>query len=284
MKLFSVDLYDHFSREKCTDDGGMLTCYVHETPDAVSISRRRPGILILPGGGYGHVSQREGEPIALRFVSMGYNAFVLRYSIAPHRFPVALREAAMAMAYIRQNADAMETDGAMVAAIGFSAGGHLCGCLGTMFDAAEVADIAPGRLIRPDALGLCYSVCVSHANTHQRSFVNLCGDDMLLRNRLSLDALARADMPPVYLWHTRNDETVPCRNSLVLAQRLQELDVDFTLHLYRTGRHGLSTADHQVYAADCVPVMSPDVPGWMDSMAQFFSEIGFHITDSEANA
>lgn len=281
MKLFEVDLYNHFTQPKPDLGAGMLSCYIHETPDSVSPSRLRPGILILPGGGYGHVSRREGEPVALRFAAMGYNAFVLEYSVAPHRFPTALREASMAMAYIRGNARKMETDSTMIAAIGFSAGGHLCGCLGTMYDAAEVADIAPAGQLRPDALGLCYSVAVSHGRTHAGSFDNFCGDDADLRIRLSLDRLVRPDMPPVFLWHTRSDETVPCRNSLILADKLQHLGVDFALHMYRSGKHGLSTADHQAFPARSVPCVSADVPGWLDSMAQFFAETGFCITDLE---
>ena len=34
-------------------------------------------VLILPGGGYNHVSDREAEPVALRFLARGWCAFVL---------------------------------------------------------------------------------------------------------------------------------------------------------------------------------------------------------------
>ena len=44
-------------------------------------------MLVIPGGGYGMVSAREGEPIALSFLNKGYNSFVLTYSVAPIRFP-----------------------------------------------------------------------------------------------------------------------------------------------------------------------------------------------------
>ena len=39
--------------------------------------QKRPAVLILPGGGYAHVSDREGHPIALSFMQRGYQAFVL---------------------------------------------------------------------------------------------------------------------------------------------------------------------------------------------------------------
>ncbi len=258
-----------------------MSCYLQHTAQSVSTRRLRPAVLVIPGGGYGHVSDREGEPVALRFLAGGYSAFVLEYSVAPLRFPVQLQEAAMAMRYIRDHAAALEIDPAMVAAVGFSAGGHLCGLLGTLFDSPEVAGVGTAGQIRPDALGLCYPVAVSWGATHEGSFENLCGSDGRLRERLSLDRLARPDMPPVCLWHTRSDESVPCRNSLVLANALAAAGVDFAVRIYRQGRHGLSTADAQVYPAEAVPPVSPGVPLWPEEMMGFFKEIGLKIRDLE---
>lgn len=281
MELKIVDLYEFFGQKKAEDLAGILSCYIQKTDAAVVAKRLRPAILVLPGGGYGHVSHREAEPVALRLLAAGFSVFCLRYTVAPSRnvFPAALREAAMAMRYIRENAEEMEVDSAGVAAIGFSAGGHLCGMLGTMYDCAEVADIGSAGLLRPDALGLCYPVAVSWGNTHVGSFDNLCGADTALRQRLSLENRVRPDMPPVFLWHTRNDETVPCRNSLILAAALEQAGVDFVLHMYRNGHHGLSTADAQAYPAYAVPETSWDVPGWLDAMCRFFRELGFSEKD-----
>jgi len=277
----SLNLYEHFGLPKVEGARGQLLCWSVEKIAAVTQNRRRPAVLIIPGGGYTNVSLRESEPIALHFLVRGYAAFVLHYTCAPQGFPVSLREAAMAMRYIRENAEAFDVDPAMVAAIGFSAGGHLCGTLGTMFDCPEVADIGPGKLLRPDALGLCYPVAVSWGRTHGGSFDCLCGDDESLRQRLSLDALVRSDMPPVFLWHTRSDETVPVRNSLILAQRIEEAGVDFAMHIYREGKHGLSTADEQAYGVNQVPPISWDVPGWLEAEVRFFEEMGIKSRDLE---
>lgn len=277
----SVDLYGHFGVAKPAGAVGELECYIQHTDEAVSPCRLRPAVLILPGGGYQHVSGREGEPIALRYLALGYSAFVLDYSVAPHRFPTALQEAAMAMRFIRENCESLEVNPHAVAAIGFSAGGHLCGLLGTLYDDETVRKIADADMIRPDALGLCYPVAVSWGKTHDGSFENLCGADTGLRQRLSLDKLVRPDMPPVFLWHTRDDACVPCRNSLILANALQEQGVDFTLRVYRSGCHGLSTANAQVYPVSKVPTTSPDVTGWLDAQAMFFEEVGIRIIDRE---
>ena len=281
MEIRAVELYEQFDIKKPENARCTLTCYITHTSEKVSACRRKPAVLILPGGGYGHVSPREGEPVALRFAARKYAVFVLEYSCAPCAFPVPLREAAMAMRYIRENASEFEVNPKMVAAMGFSAGGHLCGMLGTMFDSPEVADIAAAEQLRPDALGLCYPVAVSWGNTHEGSFCNLCGGDLQLRERLSLDKLVRPDMMPVFLWHTRDDGSVPCRNSVLLAAALEEAGVDFAFHLYRRGVHGLSTADAMAYPAHGIPDVSRNVPGWIDEMMEFWQEIGFAIRDLE---
>lgn len=273
-----LNIYDHYALSAPEGAVGRLSCYWTETPAQVSAHRKKPAALVLPGGGYHHTSHREHESVALKLLARGYQVFVLEYSVAPLGFPVALREAALAMRYIRENEAAYGLSG-KVAAMGFSAGGHLCGCLGTLFDAPEVADIAPAHILRPDVLGLCYPVAVSHGRTHTGSFDNLCGEDGALRRRLSLDRLVRPDMPPVFLWHTRSDESVPCRNSLLLAAALEEQGVDFSLRIYRKGSHGLSTADLLSYTPETLPEISPDVPGWMDSMVQFFREKGISPVD-----
>jgi len=279
MRTEIIDLYKHYAKEAPEGAAGTLSCWTYKTSDRVSPGRKKPAVLIMPGGGYSHVSAREADPVALRFAVRGYAIFILNYSCAPLHFPVALREAAMAMRYIREHAAEFEVDPNMVAAIGFSAGGHLCGTLGMLYDAPEVADIGAPELLRPDALGLCYPVAVSWGKTHEGTFENISGGDPALRSRLSLEKLARPDMPPVFLWHTRDDASVPCRNSLILASAIEEAGVDMAFHLYRHGCHGLSTADEMVFPADHVPDTSADVGLWPDLMIQFFREIGFCITD-----
>lgn len=279
MDVEKLDLYRHFGLPSPTGAAGTLTCWHCPTPQKVSPHRQKPTVLIIPGGGYEHVSPRESEPVALRFLARGWAAFVLEYSCAPLSFPVQLREAAMAMRFIREEAGRFEVDPHMVAAVGFSAGGHLCGTLGTLWDDPQLTDIGPAPLLRPDALGLCYPVAVSSGRTHAGSFENISHGDPALRSRLSLDKLVRKDMPPVFLWHTRDDQSVPSRNSLVLATALEKAGVDFSLHIYRHGQHGLSTADETVYPADGLPSFSWDVPGWPEAMMAFFRDVGLVIKD-----
>lgn len=281
MEIFQVDLYGHYQVPPPPGrqpQAGTLRIYRGDSA-VDSPHRRFPAVLIVPGGGYDHVSKREGEPVALRFAARGWVAAVLEYSVRPTRHPVQLREAAYAMRYLRENAKDLGVDPHRVAAVGFSAGGHLCGLLATQFDAPEVQDVAPWATLRPDALGLCYPVIAQWGRTHEGTFANLSGGDLALRRRLSVDKLVRPDMPPVYLWCTRDDPSVPCRNALVMAAALEEAGVDFALHVYRHGPHGLSTADVMAYPSHRLPAVSPDVPGWVEGMLGFFAEVGLGVED-----
>ncbi len=275
---YFVNLYQYYAIPP-EGTGGTLRGWAWRTPESVSAHRTRPCVLILPGGGYEHISRREAEPVAMEFVAKGYQAFVLDYSVAPSRFPVALREAAMAMTWLRRHARELELG--KIALVGFSAGGHLAGTLGTMFDCPELEDFEP-ELVRPDGLGLCYPVAVAWGRTHQGSFQNLTGSaDPGDWQRFSLDALVRADMPPVFLWHTRDDGSVPVRNSLLLAGALDDLGVDFALEVFGTGSHGLATGDIRSNAREKVENISKNIRKWPDFMMEFLAETGFQIRDEE---
>lgn len=276
----TINLYQHYGLPAPAGAEGLLHCWAEECP-AGQGEENRPALLILPGGGYAYTSPREAGPVAQRFQAGGFGAFSLAYSCAPATFPTALREAAMAMRFLRENGEHYGVDPNRIAAVGFSAGAHLCGTLGTLFDGPEVSDIGPGTMLRPEALGLCYPVVISHGKAHDGSFQNISGGDEALRRRLSLDKLVRPDMPPVFLWHTRDDASVLCRNSLALASALEEAGVDFAYHLYHRGCHGLSTADETVYPKGEVPPMSADIPGWPEVMMDFFAEVGFPLKRKE---
>jgi acetyl esterase/lipase len=61
-------------------------------------------VIICPGGGYQFTSDREAEPVALRFLAHGYHAFVLRYSVET-RFPQPMHDLAKAISIVREKAD-----------------------------------------------------------------------------------------------------------------------------------------------------------------------------------
>ena len=211
-------------------------------------NRKRPCMVVCPGGGYGMCSQRESEPIALKFLQEGFNVFVITYSVAPHRFPTQLRQVAALMELIYKNADEWNCDTRKIAIIGFSAGGHLAAHYSTMFDCAAVRAVFPESK-SVNASILCYPVISAEAVTaHMGSFENLLGhkpQNQAETDYFSCDKNVKPTTPPAFLWHTAEDSCVPLKNSLLYAEALWRNNVPVELHVYPFGGHGLSTCDSQ---------------------------------------
>jgi dipeptidyl aminopeptidase/acylaminoacyl peptidase len=58
------------------------------------------------------------------------------------------------------------------------------------------------------------------------------------------------NVPPTFLWHTFEDETVPVENSLLFAHALRKNNIPFEMHIYPKGCHGLSLCDNETSAND----------------------------------
>lgn len=80
----------------------ILTSYLISNTAEIDINRKRPAVIICPGGGYEFTSDREAEPIALKMMNMGFHAFVLHYNVKPHVYPQALLELATAVQIVRE--------------------------------------------------------------------------------------------------------------------------------------------------------------------------------------
>lgn len=202
------------------DDAVTLTSYVHDYSDALVNVARRPAVLVLPGGGYEHCSDREAEPIALALAGAGYQTFVLRYSVGEaSAWPTPLRDAEAALQAIIDRADEWGVDAERIAVIGFSAGGHLAASLSIL-----------GR-VRPARMMLIYPVTTT-------STMQVCHPAS--QSAPDLIAAVDASCPPAFIAHTQADELVPVSDSLAMAGALAAAEVPFELHVQGDGVHGLS--------------------------------------------
>lgn len=269
-----IDLYKYFGLERTGGEEGYLNVYIPEAPDYPT--RVRPAMLVIAGGGYGFVSPREKECIALAYVSQGFAAFTLEYSIAPVKFPAQLIEGAMALAYTRENAQKYGVKPDKVAAVGFSAGGHLTGMLGTLFDRAEVKAALKDKaaLVRPDAVILSYPVITCGDKAHKGSFYNLCGEENLkLQEELSLENCVNANSSPAFIWATADDQAVPSENSLYMALAYKTAGVPFELHIFESGAHGLSLATEETGG------INEPVQKWISLSVTWLKTRGFVLSD-----
>lgn len=232
---------------KLKNSEAIISAYIPENSEEININKKRETIIICPGGGYEFTSDREAEPIALKFVAQGFNAVVIRYSIAPVRYPTALLELAETVRYVREKEKEWNVDTEKVIVCGFSAGGHLAGSLGVLWNneiIEKYLDIK-NEEVKPNAMILCYPVISSGEFAHKGSFDSLLGEKeaKISRENLSLEKLVSIETPKTFLWHTFDDGTVPVQNSLLFSNALASNKVQFELHIYPSGVHGLGLCE-----------------------------------------
>ncbi len=250
----------------------VLISYIPSNSPEIEQDRRRPAVIICPGGGYHFLSDREAEPIAIRLNALGLNAFVLRYSVAPVRYPLPQRQLAMAVHFVRSHTSDFATDPNRIFVAGFSAGGHLAASLGVLWkDAACFSELGlPPEAIRPDGMILSYPVITSGEFAHRNSFLCLLGEKHdALKDEVSLEKRVTEDTVPAFLWHTYEDALVPVENSLLLAAALRAHHVPMELHIYPLGRHGLSLSNDQVYGPEAESAIRPECKDWIDMAARW---------------
>ena len=220
--------------------GGELDVYLRTPAPAMPNALRRPLVLVVPGGGYEHVSAREADPVALQFAAAGYHAAMLTYSVGEGaRNYQPLRQLSAALALLREHAEAWGVLPEQIAVCGFSAGGHLA-LSGAVLAVPGLPDPP-----RPNAVILGYPVITAGQYAHRGSFVQLAGEDPAAQQAFSLEDKITPRTPPVFVWHTMEDETVPVENTLLLVGALHRAGVPCEAHLFEKGCHGtsLSTAE-----------------------------------------
>lgn len=240
----------------------------------------RNAILVIPGGGYHNVcSSREGEPIAMAFMPYGYNAFVLSYSVDGQKiFPGQLIEASLAMKHIKDHAEEYNIDPERVFVTGFSAGGHLAASLGTMWHIPEIYE-ATGMKYgynKPAGMMLGYPV-ISGASSfsHPGSFINLLGTETPTDEQLakvSIENNVDEKSVPLYVMHTSNDEAVPVKNSLAIANAYATAGKTFELHIYPDAPHGVALGN-EITAVNNPKYINPQIEKWIENAVKWAETI-----------
>lgn len=226
----------------------VMTSYLAEGKDNAAV-------IVCPGGSYlWHDMGGEGKDVGEWLQRNGISAFVLHYRTAGvgafltpyryvfrgNRYPDALNDLLRAMQYVKAHSAELGVDASRVAAMGFSAGGHLV---------MSAAELLP-REQRPWFVVPIYPVVtMTETCVHRRSRRALLGDSRLrsrqLRDLLSLERHVPADCPPVFLVNCKDDPVVDCRNSELLDSALTRQQVPHRYIQYQTGGHGFGASDHK---------------------------------------
>ncbi|MGI6538195.1 MAG: alpha/beta hydrolase [Caldicoprobacterales bacterium] len=280
MKHEIIDIWEGI--EQFTDNDNKdeirpaLATYILEGTSELNADKKRASVLICPGGGYAYTSDREAEPVAMRFLAAGFNAFILRYRTAPSRHPKPLLDLSRAMWIIRENADKWNLDPEKIAVCGFSAGGHLAASLGVFWNELYISEAIgmPEGINKPNGLILGYPVITSGKYAHRGSFSNLLGRDATAEQKegMSLELHVKNQVPPTFLWHTFHDLAVPVENSLLFAQALRQSGIPFELHIFPDGPHGLSLCDEET-AVNNPDLINPHAANWMPLCIEWLKEL-----------
>ncbi|KAI0114906.1 alpha/beta-hydrolase [Daldinia grandis] len=196
----------------------------------------RTGVLVLPGGGYEFISmENEGVAPARWLNGRGLDAWVLSYTTAgPSNpapiFPAPQREALEAVRHIRASGRVDK-----LGIWGFSAGGHLAAVTAT--DPSAKLDFAV----------LAYPVIsMAAGTTHEGSRRSLIGDGCEAgsdaENAMCAEKRVDANTPPMFLFHTANDDVVPVQNTLEFATAMAKHRRPFEVLVLPAGPHGLGLA------------------------------------------
>lgn len=307
--MITRQFFLHEGREDIT-----LSTYVLDDSPEMLDGKKRPGILICPGGGYLNCSDREAEPIALRFAAMGYHAFVLRYSVymakgepypvgrpmkkrARSVYPASMRDIGLAFLKLREHAGEWLLDENRIAICGFSAGAHNCAMYATHYAGPEVAGHfgLDASLFKPAACVLGYGLYdytllmdslpdfrdPFALQLRKAAAIALLGTARPGRKALEAVSPARhvsADTPPVFLWATGEDTLVPVSQTAAFCLALSRAGVPFEAHVFESGPHGLSLADQATSGSHYE--MNRDAAFWVP-LAQAWLEKRFALPLNE---
>ena len=275
-----------------------LTTYVIDDSPEMLKGKKRPAVIVCPGGAYLSCSDREGEPIAMRFASMGYHAFVLRYSVYSENkggmmfgaakdpqpkpwltHPAPMRDIARAMLEIREHAEEWMVDMDKVAICGFSAGAHNCAMYSVYWDKPIMSEPfgVDNALLKPAACILGYPLIdytymkslFENMEGFAKGLYDMCNlaftgttspDDAKLAE-ISPNLHLSKNTPPMFIWSTEGDNLVPVQHSSIMATALATAGIPFELHIFEEGDHGLALADQATSMT--TGQINPDAAKWM---------------------
>ncbi len=257
-------------------DNVLLYSYCPDNFEEWSIGRKRKTILILPGGGYQFVSQREAEPIALQYLKEDFNAFVLSYTVVkePSLHPLnPIDEVFAAILYIRRNAEKYNVDVNHISVMGFSAGGHLAASAGLFYQDETYSKLLNCNIeeLNINGILLAYPVISLINNTHLTTCIMRTGGNRELMEKLSIEKHITNNYPSTFIWSTFEDDDVNPLNSVMFVEQLIKNNVRVEFHFYPEGHHGLALAN-EITCSAYNPDKFASVHAWIEDSIRFIKD------------
>lgn len=278
------------------NEQGFLETYISKNSEEITTDKKRPTVIICPGGAFLATTDREAEPVAMRFVAQGYNAIVLRYNTYfgkkvtdrknppkgndKSAYPQPLFDIAKTMLIVRENAEDWLVDNDKIVLCGFSAGGNVVANLGVHWQDELLKEKfnVSSEMFKPNAIILGYALTdhmvmkkeVPANNEGAKKFAELANKAAFGKEYPSEEELKEASpvnyvtekVPPIFIWHTADDASVYVANSLGFASTLSKYKVPYELHIFESGVHGSSLCDETTAANE--NHINPECKQWFD--------------------
>ena len=256
-----------------TPHGGKVVTYIQDGQIYHQVYRKKPAMIICPGGAYLIHATREGEPTAVTFMEKDFQCFVLYYSVGTDRehpekgvdpaaaYPIQALQLMETVHMIRTHAEEWHIDVDSIFVIGFSAGGHVAASLGTRWNDPKLLndlDFKPeGAALKPAGVLLAYPML----RLNSRSFMEASAERTAVENTaLMYQTLFHTDTPsetektsvdliryvsedtaPMFLWNCMDDPVVDPGHALDFVRECHKKNVACEYHLFDHGGHGLAS-------------------------------------------
>lgn len=223
--------------------------------------------ILMAGGAYGAVcTMVEALPVAARLNELGMDCFCLNYRTATKEcfieglMPKPLEDLADAWYFIRERESLFGVSADCYITGGFSAGGHLAAMWGTRHLGARCYGIP-----NPKMLLLAYPLLTME--NQQGAMAEMLSTGLFgsgyKQEKLLMYAVNHHvddEYPAVYLCQSKDDSTVPIKDSYDMELALQSAGVSFRIERIAAGGHGFGLGT------------LTEADGWPDRVLKFMEE------------
>lgn len=284
--------------------GAYADTYIMDSEINYREYRKRPAILVAPGGAYAVHATKESEPVAIQFMQMGYQVFVLKYSVGSDRsrpekgiiksavYPLQAVEMLEALHIVKEHADEWNIDKNRIFLMGFSAGGHVCASCGVRWnDPAIVKQLSfrPKKdELKAAGIVLGYPFLVPNSDEffkkhplkvvekvqHIMNYVLYQSDFPSQKDveKVNLINYISQDTVPMFLWHSIDDPVIDAGNSTRFISKLLEYGISAEYHLFGHGEHGKALENSLTHKRD--EMIDHHLNSWISLADYWMNRIG----------
>jgi acetyl esterase/lipase len=230
----------------------------------------RPAVILIHGGGWAAGSRDLTHRAMRTFAARGYVAVSIGYRLSRSprdRFPAAVSDVRCAVRYLRNHAERYGVDPERIAAVGFSAGGHLAAMLALASDVPGLDDGScphGGDARIAGAVAWYAPLDLRHAERPRwllvlTDFLGESPYDAPERAALAspITHVTRGDAPLV-LVHGTTDPIVRIDDARAMSAALRGAHVPTHLYEVPDGPHGFPFGIPRFEAAACTTVDAVD--------------------------